>query len=286
MERNPVGETAIISWASGHDFCRLPEFNVFLQSIRRCGFLGDVILFSHDLDAKMRHRFKSMGYDVIEVNPDRIHVVVRDRFLILYEWLVDHGWKYNNIIMTDSKDVLFQRDPVEYINKAATARKLTQPTWITGDAYVMLCSEGEEHCRSSWNSINQVRLQQNVAEFEQNFVHRPIINSGFIIGTPEELKNLSILLWTNSIRTLDYLSEQATLNYLYFYLEKDARYELYTPQDCPLCITGEGIKEGWLDSKPIFKDGQLYYPKSDEPFYVFHQWDRTEYRDAILEQFV
>ena len=105
---------AIISWASGYDFCRLPEFNIFLNSIKSSGFKGDVVLFSHDLDDEIHDKFLSMDYKIVMTEKDRVHLVVRDRFLFLYEWLIENGDNYDNIIMTDSKDVLFQKNPSDY----------------------------------------------------------------------------------------------------------------------------------------------------------------------------
>ena len=288
-------KNAIISWASGYDFCRLPEFNIFLNSIKSSGFEGDVVLFSHDLDDEIHDKFLSMNYKIVMTEKDRVHLVVRDRFLFLYEWLIENGDNYDNIIMTDSKDVLFQKNPSDYFlmrqlcaEGAVFPADLGEEQQISHkelEKYVLLCCEGDVHYKSEWNSQNQVRLQMNVDEFKMPFIHRPIINSGFIAGSPEELKNLCLLMWSNSIRTVTKLSEQATLNYLYFFLEKDPIYKLYHPQDHPFCLTGEGVKQGWVDHVEMKEDGLVYNSELDMPYFAFHQWERTEYKDKIMEKY-
>ena len=61
---------AIISWASGYDFCRLPEFNIFLNSIKSSGFKGDVVLFSHDLDDEIHDKLNSDSINLVEFHAE------------------------------------------------------------------------------------------------------------------------------------------------------------------------------------------------------------------------
>ena len=267
---------AIITWASGDKFCRLPEFNIFLKSIKKIGMSCDVIIFTHDMPTDIRQKLFADGFEVIDADAKNIHLVVRDRFLEIYRWLVKDGRKYHRVLLTDSKDVLFQTDPFYY------GRSWDQEY---GDEYVILCLEGGLHYQSEWNAVNQIKYQSNRFPFERKFTQSPIINSGFIIGTREEMKNLSLMIWSNSIGTAWPLSEQATLNYLYHFLIEDPIYKLADPCVSHLCATGEGIKQGWLEKPPVFKNNRLYHPHDDKLYCAFHQWERTCYKDAIFEAY-
>ena len=264
---------AIITWVSGKEFCKLPELGVFFKSLRKTGCNADVIVMTHDMECEYREELLSQGIEIMNVPEENVHMVVRDRFLAIYEFLAAHSNKYEHIILADSKDILFQKDPFEYVLDNFSVSK----------KFVLLCSEGGDHYKSEWNSVNQIIVQQNVARFSRDFVNRPIINSGFIYGTPEELKYLSLLIWTNTCRTLQPVSEQGILNYLYFFLEKDRVFRVFTPQEKGFVLTGEGCTRKWVDYE--FKDGKFFHVKSDQPYAVVHQWERvSEHKKAILEQ--
>lgn len=260
----------IITWASGEKFCKLPEFKVFIESIKRLELSFDTLIFTHDMSLEIRKSLTADGFYVIDVKPDDIHLVVRDRFLACYRWLTNHS--YDRVLLTDSKDVVFQQNPFSNVPNEKE--------------YVLLCHEGGLHNQSEWNSANQFHLQLNVRDFARIFSHDPIINSGYILGTSKEIQNLCLLLWSNSVMKNCELSEQATLNYLYFYLKDDPIYRLCHPRENCLAITGEAIKRNWLDFPIEFKNGMLYHSKSGEPCVAFHQWERTIYKDQILEAYL
>jgi hypothetical protein len=266
---------AIITWVSGSAFCRLPELDVFFKSIRRTGCLADIIVMTHDMEQDYREELLSQGIEIVDIPKDNIHMVVRDRFLAIYEFLAKNPHKYNHIILADSKDIVFQENPF----------KFALWNFPSLDKCVLLCSEGGEHYKSEWNSVNQLIVQQNVAQFSMAFINRPILNSGFIYGTPEELKFLSLLIWTNTCKTLQPVSEQGILNYLCFFLERDPIFKIFTPQEKAFVLTGEGCTRKWVDYE--FKDGKFHHPKLNMPFAVVHQWERIlEHKKSVFEQYI
>ena len=282
---------AIFAWASGDEFCELPEFNVFLKSIKRMekrsGFRGDVLIFTHDMNSHIRQKLLADGFDVIDVDPSEIHMVVRDRFLAMYKWMCANPNKYQNVLLVDSKDVVFQSDPFDYMR---TENMPPGNDPYKEKEFVALCMEGGLHYQSEWNAMNQVKYQVNVKEFEINFGRWPVINSGFIIGSYEEIKNLSLLIWSNTLSTLQPISEQASLNYLSPLLVLDKTYMMIDPKEHALCATGEAIVRDWLseggdDLGFEFKNGKIYNAKLDVPYAAFHQWERTYLKNLILEQY-
>lgn len=267
-------KNAIITWVSGKEFCRLPELDVFFKSFFKLNSLADMIVMTHDMDRDYQEELLSHGVEIVDIPKENVHMVVRDRFLAIYEYLAKHGHKYGHVILADSKDIVFQANPFRHVLWHFPQK----------ERFVLLCSEGGEHYQSEWNSINQLIVQQNVAEFSMDFIHRPILNSGFIYGTPEELKNLSLLIWSNTCKALRPVSEQGILNYLYFFLERDPTFTVYTPKDNPFVLTGEGVVRKWVECE--FLEGKFCHAESKHPYAVVHQWERvSEHKEKVLEQY-
>ncbi|MHA1949489.1 MAG: hypothetical protein ACW99G_06110 [Candidatus Thorarchaeota archaeon] len=266
-----IKKDAIVTWASGDSFCKLPEFHVFLESIRRLNMPCDKIILTLDMPEEVREKVLYCGFEIHDVqSSEKNNVILRDRLLGTYRWLIKEGYeKYNRVLLTDSKDVVFQSDPFDLVRGAGE--------------YVLLCSEGGKQYQSQWNAQEQIKIQANRAPHAYKFSQNPILNSGFIIGTYNEIKNLSLLLWSNTVPSKHVVTDQATLNYLHPYLLEDPTYYIAHPIVSSLCVTGEGVKEGWLEVELEFIDGKLYHPFLKKPYCAFHQWERTKYKEQIFE---
>jgi hypothetical protein len=265
---NKTKKDAIVTWASGEAFCKLPEFKVFLESIKRLDMPCDKVIITQIMPDEVRKEITDYGFQVFDSDLPKNSVILRDRLLGTYRWLLKHN-NYNRILLTDAKDVVFQSDPFDYVR--------------VSEEFVLLCSEGGKQWQSQWNAHEQMKIQANRAPHVYKFSKNPIINSGFIVGTYKEIRNLALLLWSNSIPTKYIVTDQATLNYLHPYLLEDPAYYIADPMMTSLCATGEGIKEGWLDIEPTFEDGKLIHPIFKKPYCAFHQWERTKHRDSIFE---
>lgn len=274
---------AIITWASGKDFCRTPEFNVFFKSLERADVDAECLIFTHDMDEEIRQNFLSQGHDIIDVDPDRVHYLLRDRFLHWHEWLCANGHKFDYVLLADSKDILWQADPFDFL-KEFFVFNWRHNSLFDCEEFVLLCGEGGKHYQSEWNSHQQFICQMDTKDFDVPFTDKPIINGGFILGTPQAVRDWIFKVWIATLKTKGACCDQPVMNYLYFFLEKDPTYFLIEPCAWPLCATGEAIKRNWMDPEPFFKNGRLYHP-DEKLFKAFHQWERTIYKDEILKQF-
>jgi len=270
----------LLSWASGGWFCNLPEFKVYLKSISTCGFEGDVIFFTHDMPEDTRKQIHGYGYKIIDIDPKKVSYVNRDRFLHYWEFLTTRHQNYQHVIHTDSKDVYFQEDPIKWLEKDATAfHKL-----LFNRPYVALVPEGMIHSVSPWNMWDQHKCQQGLYSYTADWQEWPVINSGTIAGSSSEMKELFMLIWSNAIRITDanQCTDQGVLNYLYHtQLHKDCAYQMLPIEDNHFCATGEAVCKKYLREYPTFNDNKLIHPNG-RPYAIFHQWERTEFRDKIL----
>jgi hypothetical protein len=113
--------------------------------------------------------------------------------------------------------------------------------------------------------------------------NRWVVNGGTFLGTPRALQDFHFLVWITTMKTIGRCTDQATINWLMYYLEHDDTYQVSFPQHDNLCLTGEGVKEGAVE--PILKDGHLFNPK-DLMYFMVHQWDRLDgLKEEILARY-
>ena len=174
------------------------------------------------------------------------------------------------MILSDSKDVYFQKNPLEAIHQ---------------DPFLFLFSEGFQHRQSEWNINDQIKAQVRLRDFSKNCLDWPVVNSGFIIGTFQEVKQLAFLIWSCTLMNGGNCTDQAILNYLVQYLKDDPVYKIHEPTNNLLVATGEAVSQKLMQPDPYFQEGKLYCSLVNKPYFVFHQWDRTIYKNDILRLF-
>lgn len=248
----------VATWASGEEFCKSNGFLNYIKSLD-CITNAEKVIFTHDMPVVTREFLGKFGIQIVDVDPKKVHYLIRDRHLAYWEFLVENSHRYHHCIFADSKDVIFQEDPFGYV--------LFGPM-------IAFVSEGMTHSQSGWNSIDQYECQRNVREFSENLSPRPVLNGGVILGSSEELKNFFLLLWTNTVRCVGSCTDQAVLNYLFTFLEKEGkqRYVVCDPYRDRMCLTGEAVKEKFF--RPTFKDGVFFHPETEKPYYIVHQYER------------
>jgi hypothetical protein len=119
----------ILGTVENYDFY---EFRRFLISLRRTNFRGHVCLFvgpgisrrtiarirGHDVEVvPYRSKFPFVADphpDAPKSLPEPIYVFNYRHFLYC-DYLLKHGGKFRNVLITDVKDVVFQRDPFDFV---------------------------------------------------------------------------------------------------------------------------------------------------------------------------
>jgi hypothetical protein len=264
-----VTKDVAITWISGADFCALPEVQVYLNSLVSCGFQGDRVIFTHDMPAWFRTDVTARGFTVIDVAASRITRVSRDRHVFFANYLNSYQNAYRFVVVTDSRDVLFQSNPVEYLQGCC------------GPEFVVLAAEGMHHIDSPWNMEEQAAFQQGLGAHASEYKDWLVLNGGIQLGTVNRVRHLLFDIWLASLRITG--GDQAALNYIGDHLELDYTVKVMHPASSPFCVTGEGINVGKYSPMPRFKDGLIVLGDLDTPYFIFHQWNRTEWRDAILK---
>lgn len=254
-------DNAIITWASGKEFCKNPGIKVFVNSLNRCGYKGHKIVFTHDMDIDVREYFEKNNFEIIDVNPNECKWVVRDRFLAWNKFLQKSN--FSHVGLFDCKDVVFQADPL------LVWRGLT------------LISEGKKHKDCDWNTQDQKNLRKSNYYFSTyEFKEDPVICAGTIMGDKNEISNLCASIWTSTLLS-GRCTDQAVLNFLYKNVYSKAC--LSNPVLDNICLTADLPKE----SPPIIKDGLFCNALTGRPYQIYHQYDRVpENKKIIYERYL
>lgn len=198
-----------------------------------------------------------------------------ERFFFQYEVLKNRKEKYS--IMTDARDVIFQKDPMPFLIDK-----------IENKNYDLVCAgEGLLYIDEPWGNGN---LKQSYPDLYERYKNKPIMNVGVIGGITEKLAELSLQIYnmTKTSKT-NYHSDQSSFNVI-CYDEEKYGFKVYTSNSdegfaahCGTVV--KGVKMGafnlrdenqykLLNLPAIIEDGIVKTGKK-EPYLIVHQWDRV-----------
>jgi hypothetical protein len=248
---------------------------------------GDRFLESLDLEIHHKSAYKLKNVDrfviVNNLSPENIkllkgmydNVIHTDvPFYYIYFAFHDLLSKYVNdydyAMYMDTRDVLIQKNPFDYM--------ISKP-----EKDLFLVCEGmkviENSCNNNWhNLLSSTQVFPN-SEGNNNLV----TNGGTVGGKVKDFLYILMLVITNINRKASApVTDQCILTSLYPYLKDLKHVDYCHPYTSDFCATGEAIK--WGNIKVNF-DGKQVLNQDNQPYYLFHQWDRTEYAEAIRNNF-
>jgi len=200
------------------------------------------------------------------------------RWINVYDFLKKNGHKYNNVVMTDLKDVYFQGNPFEWLDKNL------------GDKKIVAGSEALIYKDEAWGNQN---LMDTFGPYVyEQFKDCEIYCVGVLAGKPEYLADLFLHNYLLALRVPAAL-DQGTFNLLMqTHPYKDV--VLYAKQgDAWACHAGtvadprkmHDFRPKLLEPEPIYKDNIVYTSKG-KPFYIVHQYDRVpEWKEYIQKKY-
>lgn len=273
-------ENLVLTYASGKDI-NDDDYWVYFNSLRKIPN-GDHVVLTHDMPDKMRETLADMGdIEVVDVDPKSMQNLMRDRHLAFWDYLNDHGHKYQYVLVTDCRDVVFQANPFDWIGEWKTRHDQIKGYKGFLDHFVVLVSEGFKMPQSGFACIEHFEFERDIPlhHLKENR-NRWVVNGGTMMGTPRAMQDWHFLVWSVSTKCIGRCTDQATVNWLLHYLEHDDTYQVCFPMHDHLCLTGEGVKVGGFT--PIEKDGLMYSPQN-KLYYIVHQWDRiADLKEKIL----
>jgi hypothetical protein len=247
----------------------------WIQSINECGFKGDKVIVSIGSSKETNSKLANAGFIVIDAPSQARMGFHMERFLHIYNFLKVNGSNYRYVITTDVRDVIFQKDPIEWIENNI------------GDKKMVAISESIKIKDEHWNRQNIINAFGGF--FYDGVQNQDVYNVGTLAGTSEYIKDLCGMLYQLSANRPDWVADQAAYNILLNwqpYKNETKFVSLIDGWSCNLHVTNKpGEKEHFapfiLEPVPFFEDGLMKDGTTKVPFSIVHQYDR----DPVLAKF-
>lgn len=248
------------------------DVNKFILSLKKTSYHGDVVIFmGNGISPLSRHFFKKHGikalyFSNIDVLPDnneakRLFGFVSPtthnnyRYYLYYDFLKSNLDKYDKVLLTDVKDVLFQEDPFNFSLKKELCFVLEGKSKTIGDDVIY---------NGPW--IRTIYGEQGLERVRTNYISC----CGTVFGTTKAVLGYleNMLQEMGKLKNASITLDQGIHNYL-LYTGCFENYQLVS-NDEGFVLTVSNEQNYYIDTKGIIRklDGT--------PYSVVHQFDRIK----------
>jgi hypothetical protein len=269
----------VVGCASGYNKFQL---QYWVNSINQSGFTGDKVLIVVECDEDSISWVESQGFEVVNANSNDlnkttalpkapIHVT---RFFHIYNFLKSRNYRY--VITTDVRDVVFQKNPIEFIEKNI------------GHKQLIFASESIAYKDEAWGNQN---LLDTFGEIVYNdFKDKIVYNVGVVAGTFDAVKDLVLNIFVAASRGGTPICDQSFFNLL-IATKPYADISLYcntainwTAQIGTTADTKKLKKfiPFLTDPQPLVVDDKIVTYETLE-YFIVHQYDRNRQMKEIIE---
>jgi hypothetical protein len=263
----------IISAYTNYDWSKL---KYWANSIDRCGFTGDKVMIVYNSDPATVQKLVDLGFKIWAFNRDSTTgnffwptelIIVVQRFYHMWYYLNqlpdDH---YRYVITTDAKDVVFQTNPVKWLENNL------------GNKDIVASCESIRYMHEPWGDDN---LNGSYPMVHQQMRKNPIWNCGVQAGRQRAIKELWLHIWLMCKAGGRPNPDQAAYNVL---LDTKAWSEITKfsmSEDGWACQAGTTVdpkkindyRSHLLEAEPVWHDG-LAKTSQNHTHSILHQWDR------------
>lgn len=269
----------IVGCATNYDW---PKLKYWVNSINQSGFEGDKVLILMNCDKDTVQKVTDAGFSIIAFNQDgegnltynsqlMVHV---ERFIHIHKLLKSNDYRY--AITTDVKDVIFQKNPIEWLESN-----------LPRDDDLIFSSESLKYKDEPWGQENITQCYgQGIYE---DFKNNTIFNVGVLAGRGYAMRDLTLQLFLNCLNRPIPIVDQAVFNVMisrHPYL----RTSLYAASEdgwaCQLGTTAdpskvESFRPHLLEPSPKLENDKVVTSTGIE-YTIVHQYDRVpEWRKMI-----
>jgi hypothetical protein len=271
----------IVGCATNYDWSKL---KYWVNSINASGFEGDKILILMNCDKETVGKISDSGFGIIAFNKDEndnltynsnmmVHV---ERFYHIYQLLRDNLYRY--VITTDVKDVIFQKNPSEWLEKN-----------LPNTEDLVFSSESMKYKDEPWGDQN---LRETFGtQIYEDFKNNTIFNVGVLAGRGYAMKDLMMNIFASCLGRPIKICDQSTFNFLisqHPYLKTS----MYTKSEdgwaCQLGTTAdpskiEQFRPFLLEPSPKL-DGDMVVTSTGIEYTIVHQYDRVPEWKKVIEK--
>jgi hypothetical protein len=270
----------IVGCATNYDWSKL---KFWVNSINASGFEGDKVLILMNCDKDTVQKVTDAGFSIIAFNQDAdgnliyqsqlmVHV---ERFVHIYKLLKDNQYRF--VITTDVKDVIFQKNPIEWIEKNLPEKE-----------DLIFSSESLKYKDEPWGRENLTQCYgQGIYE---DFKNNTIFNVGVLAGRGHAMKDLVLQLFLNCINRPIPIVDQAVFNVMisrHPYINSSMYTTSETGWACQLGTTADPskidlFKPVLLEPSPKLEGDKVVTSEGIE-YTIVHQYDRVPDWKKVIE---
>ena len=270
----------IVGCATNYDWSKL---KYWVNSINASGFEGDKVLILMNCDKDTVQKVNDAGFSIIAFNQDgqgnltyqsqlMVHV---ERFIHIYKLLKDNLYRY--VITTDVKDVIFQKNPSEWLEQN-----------LVKEEHLVFSSESMKYKDEPWGRENLTQCYgQGIYE---DFKNNTIFNVGVLAGRGYAMRDLVLQLFLNCINRPIPIVDQAVFNVMisrHPYIESSMYTASETGWACQLGTTADpskidSFRPYLLEPSPKM-EGDKVLTSTGIEYTIVHQYDRVPEWKKVIE---
>jgi hypothetical protein len=244
------------------------QIRPFVESIEQSGFTGDKLMLVYEITQDTIDYLKNKGWLLIQSEPQQ-HIILQ-RFRDMYQVL--HQYETDVVIWVDVKDIIFQKDPTEWLNK-----------WMRRD--ILAFSESLKFGDEAWARLNAGTSFPMEWEWLQN---KEIHCAGTIVGKRDAIRDLfiDIYRWSLTTSNPEQLADQAAYNILIHLHQFKDKIQFVKQQEGFAAQLHLKLKKG--DTLPYTEilpniNGIEVKNEKGELYTLVHQYDRNEELKKLIE---
>lgn len=252
------------------------KIKYWANSIDRCGFTGDKAVIVYNCNATTVQELLNRKFKVWAFNKDQYGnltypgqlIIVVQRFFHLWQYIsnLTNIADYRYVISTDVKDVVFQKNPSEWLEHNLNGYK------------VCASSESIKYENEPWGADN---MQGSYPAFWNMVKNNTIWNCGVQAGDIRVMKDLWLQIWLSCSAAQRHNPDQAAYNLL-LTLEPWKSITRFTySEEAWACQAGttvdpkkiDDFKKHLTEPQPLWNNEQST-TSTGQTHYILHQWDR------------
>ena len=240
----------VMGVAKGYDWNPLEPFVISFK--RNCPG-ADLVLFVDDISDFTRDKLLCVGVENIPADYKDV-MIIHARWKTYLDFLEKYGTNYEQVLVTDTRDVIFQGDPfVDFKNN------LNWLGYSTEEGSILPAGK---------QPVDYIWIKSRFGKEEADkLADKPAICCGTVIGSVNEMKMFCLKMWDFLKNDTVWGHEQASMNYFI--------YENLLPIENIIELDGQtsAIFTMALSEKISVKDGLILRGDGGVPA-VVHQYDR------------
>ena len=284
-----MNKDIVVGCITGYDFDKIKPW---VNSLDRCGFDGTKAMLCYNISYETANELVKRNYSVFAFgkndNSKRFEYkenfsIVVERFLHMWYFLKEFKDQYRYIITTDVKDVIFQTNPSEWLEKNI------------GDKEINVACESITYNNEEWGNQN---LLKSFGPLIHGYCKNNLIyNAGTVSGKFDTMLDLFLNIYMVCNGTNHFIEggggpDQAALNVLLNMKSyKDVTNFAFSESGyaAQLGTTGPQIAGKYADKlvekSPILVDNTVC-TSTGQPFSIVHQYDRVpEWKEMIEKKY-